>query len=316
MRISRSPVRRGSDWTSPEKSTSIEPMWRFRADCRPTLPCSTSASPARPLPPPPEKPLVIGLDPAVAAPRQILVKGRGLDAELGGQLRIRGTTDSPLVGGGFELQRGFFTLASSKLTFTNGTVTFGSAGLKNKIDPTLDFTAQTQVADITCTVRITGLADAPKIELTSTPELPQDEILARVLFGQSAPQLSALQVVQIGTALATLSRGGGGSFNPVAKIQKALGLDRLSVGCASSTGANGSQQNTGAQIEAGRYVSSRVFVAVKESTTGASQLAVDVDLTKHLKVQTKLGNGNTTAQGTTPENDPGSSVGLAYQFEY
>jgi translocation and assembly module TamB len=219
------------------------------------------------------------------------------------------------VSGGFELQRGFFTLASSKLTFTNGTVTFGGAGLKNKIDPTLDFTAQTQVADITATVRITGLADAPKIELTSTPELPQDEILARVLFGQSASQLTALQVVQIGTALATLS-GGGGGFNPVAKIQKALGLDRLSVGSAASTGPTGSQQSSGAAIEAGRYVSSRVFVAVKESTTGASQLVVDVDLTKHLKLQTKLGNGNTTAQGTTPENDPGSSVGLAYQFEY
>jgi translocation and assembly module TamB len=266
-------------------------------------------------PPPPEKPLVIGLDVTVDAPRQILVKGRGLDAELGGQLRIRGTTDSPMVSGGFELQRGYFTLASSKLTFSNGTVTFGGAGLKNKIDPTLDFTAQTQVADITATVRITGLADAPKIELTSTPELPQDEILARVLFGQGASQLSALQVVQIGTALATLS-GGGGGLNPVAKIQKALGLDRLAVGGGSSTGANGSQQSSGASIEAGRYVSSRVFVAVKESTTGASQLAVDVDLTKHLKLQTKLGNGNTTAQGTTPENDPGSSVGLAYQFEY
>jgi translocation and assembly module TamB len=45
-------------------------------------------------------------------------------------------------------------------------------------------------------------------------------------------------------------------------------------------------------------------------------LAVDVDLTKHLKLQTRLGNGNATAQGTTPENDPGSSLGLAYQFEY
>jgi translocation and assembly module TamB len=251
----------------------------------------------------------------VDAPRQILVKGRGLDAELGGQLQIRGTSDSPAVTGGFELQRGFFTLASSKLTFSNGSVTFSGAGLKNKIDPTLDFTAQTQVLDVTATVRITGLADAPKIELSSTPELPQDEILARLLFGQSAAQLSALQVVQIGTALATLS-GGGGGLNPVAKIQKALGLDRLSVGSATTTGPTGSQQNTGAAIEAGRYVSSRVFVAVKESTTGNSQLVVDVDLTKHLKLQTKLGNGNTSAQGTTPENDPGSSVGIAYQFEY
>lgn len=265
-------------------------------------------------PTPPEKPLIIGLNITVDAPRQILVKGRGLDAELGGQLRIRGTTDSPSVGGGFELQRGFFTLASSKLTFSNGNVTFSGAGLKNKIDPTLDFTAQTQVVDVTATVRITGLADAPKIELSSTPDLPQDEILARLLFGQNVSQLTALQVVQIGSALATLS--GGGGFNPVAKIQKALGLDRLSVGSGSTTGPTGTQQSAGASIEAGRYVSSRVFVAVKESTTGTSQLAVDVDLTKHLKLQAKLGNGNATAQGTNPENDPGSSVGLAYQFEY
>jgi translocation and assembly module TamB len=264
------------------------------------------------------KPLVIGLNITVSAPRQILVNGRGLDAELGGEIRVRGTADQPVVSGSFELQRGFFTLASSKLTFTNGTVTFNGAGLRNKIDPTLDFTAQTVVQDVTAIVRITGLADAPKIELSSTPELPQDEILARLLFGESASQLSALQVVQIGAALATLTGGSGGGFNPVTKIQKALGLDRLTVGSAQSnnTPAGTPQQNTGASIEAGRYVSSRVFVAVKETTTGTSQLAVDVDLTKHLKLQTRLGNGTATTQGTTPENDPGSSVGLAYQFEY
>ena len=33
------------------------------------------------------------------------------------------------------------------------------------------------------------------------------------------------------------------------------------------------------------------------------------------KLQTRLGNG-TAIQGTTPETDPGSSVGLSYQFEY
>jgi hypothetical protein len=29
-----------------------------------------------------------------------------------------------------------------------------------------------------------------------------------------------------------------------------------------------------------------------------------------------LGNGTASVQGTTPDNDPGSSVGLRYQFEY
>ncbi len=270
--------------------------------------------PGRAPPPRSEKPLVITLNLTVDAPRQILVKGRGLDAELAGQIRVRGTTDSPQVSGSFDLQRGTFALASNQLTFSQGSVTFNGAGLAKKIDPTLDFTAQTVVVDVTAIVRITGLADAPKIELTSTPELPQDEILARLLFGESASQLTALQVVQIGAALATLS-GGGGGLNPVAKIQKALGLDRLSVAGGSNNGASG-QSNSGATIEAGRYVSSRVFVAVKESTTGVTQLAVNVDLTKHLKLQTRLGNGTASTQGTTPENDPGSSVGIAYQFEY
>jgi translocation and assembly module TamB len=268
-------------------------------------------------PPVPEKPLIVNLKVTVDAPRQILVKGRGLDAELGGQIQIRGTTDTPTVGGDFNLQRGTFTLGSSQLTFTYGTVTFNGVGLKKKIDPTLDFVAQTQVVDGTAYVKITGLADAPKIELSSTPDMPQDEIMARLLFGESAAQLTALQVVQIGAALASLG-GGGGGLNPLVKLQKTLGLDRLTVGSGTTTGPStaASQQNSGYSVEAGRYVSSRVFVAVKESTTGTSQLAVDVDLTKHLKLQTRLGNGSTTAQGTTPENDPGSSIGLAYQFEY
>ena len=277
--------------------------------------------PGKPPPPKPEKPLIIDLNITLEAPRQILVKGRGLDTELGGEIKIRGTTDTPVVSGSFDLQRGTFTLGTSQLTFSTGTVTFNGEGLKKKIDPTLDFVASTQVVDITAYVKITGLADSPKIELSSTPDLPQDEIMARLLFGESAAQLSALQVVEIGAALSTLTGGGGSSLNPLAKIQKTLGLDRLSVGSNSSgTAATSStnQQNQGYSVEAGRYVSSRVFVAVKQSTTGNSTLEVDVDLTKHLKLQTRLGDGSgsTTTQGTTPENDPGSSLGIAYQFEY
>ncbi len=191
-------------------------------------------------PPKPEKPLVITLNVAVDAPRQILVKGRGLDSEMGGQIKIGGTTDVPIVSGHFELQKGSFTLGSSQLNFSSGTVTFNGQGLKKKIDPTLDFVAQTVAADVTATVKITGLADSPKIELSSTPDLPQDEIMARLLFGESAAQLTALQVVQIGAALASLG-GGGGGLNPLVKLQKTLGLDRLTVG-SDSTGQRHERQ--------------------------------------------------------------------------
>jgi translocation and assembly module TamB len=164
-------------------------------------------------------------------------------------------------------------------------------------------------------LHITGLADAPQFELSSSPPLPQDEILARLLFGESASQLTVLQLAQIGAALASLSGVGGSGPNPLARVQKALGLDRLSVSGGSGTGAPGGQ-SSGTTVEAGRYVSNRVFVGAKESTTGFSQMEVDVDLSKHLKLQTRLGNGTATTQGITPENDPGSSVGVVYQFEY
>lgn len=142
--------------------------------------------------------------------------------------------------------------------------------------------------------------------------------MARLLFGVPGAQLTALQLAQTGYALATLSGvGGEGSMNPLVKIQKSLGLDRLNVGAGTTTTTATGTENSGASIEAGRYISKRVYIEAKQSTTGTSQLQADVDLTKHLKLQTRLGNGTASSlQGTTPDNDPGSSIGLVYTFEY
>jgi translocation and assembly module TamB len=268
--------------------------------------------------PVPEKPLVIGLDVSVQAPQEILVQGRGLDAEMGGELHLGGTTATPLVSGGFDLHRGSFSLGSSRLNFTAGRVAFNGAGLKNKIDPTLDFTAQATVADnTTATMHITGLADAPEFEFTSSPTMPQDEIMAYLLFGVPVQSLTPIQMAQIGYALASLSGvGGDGSLNPLVKLQRSLGLDRLTIGPGTTTTTAAGTDSTGASIEAGRYISKRVYIEAKQTTAGTAQVGAVVDLTKHLKLQTRLGNGAATVQGTTPENDPGSSIGLLYQFEY
>jgi translocation and assembly module TamB len=272
--------------------------------------------------------LVIGLDVTVNAPREILVEGRGLDAEMGrgldaesGQVHLSGTTDAPLATGSFGLVRGNFSISGNKLSFTpDSNITFNGAGLKNKIDPTLDFTAQTTVqttAGITTVIlKITGQADSPQFELTSIPPLGQDEIMAQLLFGTSVQQLSGLQVAQIGSTLATLSGvGGDSSLNPLAKLQKSLGLDRLTVGSGTTYTSTG-PESAGASIAAGRYITKRVYVEAKQTSQGTSQIETDVDLTKHLKLQTRVGNGGASVQGVTPDNDPGSSLGLLWQFEY
>ena len=263
----------------------------------------------------PDKPLIIGLNVSVQAPDEILVQGRGLDARMRGDLQVGGTTESPLVNGKFDLVRGTFSLATGRLNFTDGSVSFNGAGLQNKIDPTLDFTARATIGDTTVIMHITGLADAPVFDFSSDPAgKQQDDIMALLLFGAPTQQLTPLQLAQVGAALASMSGvGGSNSLNPLVKIQKSLGLDRLSIGAGTTNPQTG--QDTGASIEAGRYVSKRVYIEGKQTTAGTSQLEADVDLTKHLRLQTRLGNG-TAVQGTTPDNDPGTSIGLIYRFEY
>jgi translocation and assembly module TamB len=233
---------------------------------------------------------------------------------MGGTLHIGGTSLDPQITGGFDMRRGTIDVAGASLTFSSGKVSFTGTGIKNKIDPTLDFTAQTTSGGYTATLTISGYADAPKIGLTAVPELPQDEVLARLIFSQGVTQLSALQAAQIGAALASMSGLGGNSLDPLASVQKKLRLDRLSI--SGGTGGTGPEANTGASVTAGRYVSNRVYVGAKQSTTGNTQAQVQIDLSKHLKFQTTLATGTTTVQGATVDNDPGSSVGLAYQIDY
>jgi translocation and assembly module TamB len=275
------------------------------------------------------RPLSVGLALSLDAPESIFVQGRGLNAQLGGKLQIAGTSDSPQVGGAFNMIRGSYSLAGTHINFTSGRVSFNGEGLKGKIDPTLDFLAQASVtynsAPTVVNLHVTGFADSPKVTLSSTPPLPQDDLLALLLFGQPASQLTALQLAETGAALASLSgiggsgSGGGRSLNPLTWLKNALGLNSLSVGGATppaGAAAGGGSTISGASVTAGKYVSNKVYVAATQSTTGTSQVQVDVDLSPSLKLQTRLGNGTATAQGTTPQNDPGSSIGITWQHRY
>lgn len=262
----------------------------------------------KPAPPPPAA-APIALDLTIDAPEQIFVRGHGLDAEMGGDLHLSGNSKTPQIGGGFDLRHGSFSLAGQSLNFTSGRVAFDGFGLASKLDPTINFVAESSANGVTATLTITGYADAPKIRLSSVPDLPQDEILAQLLFGQSTKQLSPFQLLSIAQAIAAISGVGGGT-DPLASVRKGLGLDRLSVGAASGN-------TPGATLEAGKYVANGVYVGTKQGTSGGTQAQVQVDLTKHLKLESQLGTGGgVPATGVTPDNDPGSSVGLTWQLEY
>ena len=261
-------------------------------------------------PPPPRSEASLILDVTAKTSGQIFVRGHGVESDLSGSIHITGTSNTPMIGGGFDMNRGTLTVAGQTLVFTMGKVTFDGTGVRNRLDPTLDFVAQTTSGGVTATLTVGGYASAPKIALSSTPQLPQDEILSRLLFQQGTKQLTAFQLVQIAQAIAALG-GVGSGFDPVGRLRKGLGLDRLSVGSTTY----GTQTQT--TVEAGRYVARNVYVGAKQNLSGGTQVQVQVDLTKNLKAQATLSTTtNATATTGNAAQANGSSVGLSYEFEY
>lgn len=260
-------------------------------------------------PPPPPATTALALDLAVATTGPVIVRGHGIDADLGGELTLKGSSGAPQVGGGFEMQRGTLTVAGQTLDFTTGKVSFDGGGVRSRLDPTLNFVAETSSGGVTATLTVGGYASAPKITLSSSPQLPQDEILAHLLFQQSSKQLTPLQLAQIAQALASLS-GISNGFDPVASIRGGLGLDRLAV-------SGGSGVTTGTTVEAGKYVFRNIYVGAKQGLSGGTQAQVQIDITRNLKAQATINaSPNATATQGAGAQDTGGTLGLSYQFEY
>ena len=275
------------------------------------LPASVAVLPVRkanappPPPPPPEaeSQSTIALNLTLNAPEQVFIHGRGLNAELGGTIHIHGTATKPIPTGSIQLRQGTLSIIGTTLNFTSGSIDFSGAGLT---DPSIHFVATSTTATMVATLTVSGSAKDPKITLSSVPEMPQDEILSQLLFNTSTSKLSALQLAQIGAALASLS-GATSGFDPLERLRNAFGLDRLSVGSDSSGNP---------ALQAGRYLTRGVYVGAQQSASGSGpQVTVQIDLTKGLKLQTTAGSGSTTATGSTSNADA-ASVGITYQFDY
>ena len=228
------------------------------------------------------------LDLVVSAPNRIFVRGRGIDAELGGELRIAGSSKDPRANGYFEMRRGRFSLVGQRLDISRGRLTFAG----DLTTPELDFQAETRASDITARVLVSGPANQPAFALSSDPSLPQDEILSRILFKKASGSLSPFQAVQLAQAVAQLSGGGGGP-DVFEAARKGLGVDSLDV----STSASG-----GPAVGASRYIADGLSVGVKAGAKPADTAAtVDYDVTRRIKLKGEAGSDGRTAVGVGAE---------------
>ncbi|UPY35733.1 translocation/assembly module TamB domain-containing protein [Sediminicoccus sp. KRV36] len=254
--------------------------------------------PGRPAPPAPRPPIArpslpMALDITVAAPRALFIRGRGLDAELGGELVLRGTLAAPIPSGGFRLRRGSYDLAGRRLEFSRGIIGFDS----QNFTPNLDFLASARSRSHTINLTITGNPATPQIHVTAEPELPQDEALARLLFDRETGRLSPFEILTITQAAAQLAGLPTPGLSAMDRLRRGLGLDRLGVG------SDGSGR---AALEAGGYVAPGVYLGIRQGTAGgAPGVGVQVELTPSLRME-----------GQTSTGPAGDRLGITWEREY
>ncbi len=229
----------------------------------------------------------IGLDIRIDAPRRIFVRGRGLDVELGGSLRIRGTSEDIQPIGEFEMRRGRLAILGQRIDFEEGALR-----LIGDLDPQLYFVARTVSEDVTAIVTVEGRASDPSITFSSEPELPEDEVLSRILFNRATADLSTFQLAQLAAAAAELAGGGGPGI--LSQLRGATGLDDLDV----VTEADGSTA-----VRAGKYISDEVYLDVQTGSDGLSRAQVNYDVNDKVTIRGSVASDGNTVFGLFYERD-------------
>ena len=231
---------------------------------------------------------VFGLGIRINAPNRIFVRGRGLDAELGGGLTLTGTTARVISAGRFDLLRGRLDILGKRFDLVEGSIQF-----QGDLIPYLRFVSATSTATGQVRVILQGPANEPEVVFESTPDAPQDEVLAQLLFGRNIADISAFQALQLANAVATLAGRGGKGV--IATLRDNFGLDDLDV-TTTDDGATA--------LRIGKYLSENVYTDVTAASDGTAEVSLNLDISPSL-----------TAKGTVG-SDGNSSVGIYFERDY
>lgn len=240
-----------------------------------TPPATPPANPAR-------------FDLTINAPDQVFVRGRGVDAELGGELRVTGNARQPIPVGQLELIRGRVDLLGKRFDLTEGLIE-----LQGSLIPVIRLVAETVQDGITTRIIIDGEAQDPEIKFESSPDMPEEEVLSQLLFGRGLDKISALQAAQLANAVATLAGRGGEGI--VGRLRASTGLDDLDL-------ATDDEGNV--SVRAGKYLSRNLYTDVQVGGDGKTRLNLNLDI-----------NTNLTARGSV-NSEGDSTLGLFYERDY
>jgi len=241
------------------------------------------------------KPIPLMLDIAFNTETPARISGRGLDSLWSGKLAVTGRADQPLIKGQMTSDRGTLDFIGKTFTLNKGSVTFpGTYPTEPQFYVELSY-ART---DFKAKISVSGDPSKPTIAFSSTPSLPEDEILSRILFDKKVGELTPMEALQLARALADMSGtsiggSGGGIMN---RLQESLSLDVLRID-SSPSGAT--------TVSAGKYIQKGVYVGVEQGALASdSSVKVEIDVTPQISVDTRVG------------QNASSDIGVNWKWDY
>jgi translocation and assembly module TamB len=223
-------------------------------------------------------PLNLEID--LTSPGRIFIRGRGLESEWRGTLRIRGPAEQPLITGTLTLVRGRFDFPGKEFTLTRGNISFDGAVPPV---PKLDMEAEAKAPKLIARLHLVGPFSSPAITLSSEPPLPQEEILSQLLFGRSSTAVTPLEAAQLAYAANTLVGGGAPDF--MGRLRRILRIDQLQIKQRETP--EGTQE---AAVVAGKYILDGVYLEVEKGTEATKDKAsLQVEVAPNITVGTEVG---------------------------
>jgi autotransporter translocation and assembly factor TamB len=218
----------------------------------------------------------ISIDVGITTAGLAQISGNGLDAQLSGDVRLLGSPDAINTEGALTIESGQFNLLTRNFELIEGQLRLVEETIH------LLIVAVHQRGDVTIEATLRGPVDALQLSLRSDPMLPEDEIVAQLLFGKTVQNMTPWQALQLASAINQLR--GGDSLDLFLATRDSLGLDTLEIDTDDEAEAP-------AVLRIGRYLNSRVYLELDTELDADRGLTgrVELELTPNLFLETQTG---------------------------
>jgi translocation and assembly module TamB len=219
-------------------------------------------------------------------PRNVWVRGPGTAIELSGALTItKELGESFGLSGTVETVRGFASFYSGKFTVERGRVTFTGS---SEINPVLDVIVTRAVSDYVVSINVSGRAKAPQLNLSSTPDLPQADIVTLLVVGKTSDRLTESERSGLSSrAQQIVGNVAAGELERL--LAKPLGFDTLDIQTDDRLGNS--------KVSVGRYITQDIFLSYEQQLGDekGNKVGVEYSINRHLKVKGSSSNTGDSA---------------------